>query len=340
MAMSATMYSAVVATSYEKSALILAALTFVEKVAGINLDAYNVTYECKGPIGCILYRGYTETLIDVDLIRVTDHLEIGIEFIDNYLVSYRLESRGSLPILNSDEPLDAFDRAKEALGQYQLAFDVPYCSQLAAMIDHVTTIDRKQTIKDDCVILNFNPNASLDRWVDFGWQYEGALRKNMHVCINKDGGFLEMFKDRWGLARISDVKISVSEEMAVVKALDRARDYILELGATVTKIESELRYINSYPKARGGDCFILYPTWVVKLFFDKSYDGVHGYFVGIWADTGYVRTAMPQGSSWGPPPPVSSEHSYTLPIGVITISLITVFGAVILTKRARKKSGD
>lgn len=336
---SGTFNSVIVTGSHKVSELSLVALTFIEKVANIELDAYNVTCDCNGPISSFLYPGHTEALVSLNLTSASSQLEIDIQFIDDYLEFYQLSLENGPPILSIDETLDIFDMARETLQHYQLVFNATYCSQLTAMIGQLTTAGREQTIETGCATLDFYPNASLGGSVEFAWRYKGAIRKHFCFAINK-GGFLEVLGDTWGLCNISNAEVKVSEETAERIAFDRAQAYIDELGAAVTKVNAELRYFNPYPEGtRGEDCFVLYPTWIMKLVFDKPYGAGHyidGYLVGIWADTGDVWTAKPQGY-WGSRPPASDETSHTLTLVVIVAPAIVVFGAIILTMRTKKE---
>lgn len=334
---SGTFNSVIVTGSPKASELSLVALTFIEKVANIELDAYNVTCDCNGPISSFLYPGHTEALVSLNLTSASSQLEIDIQFIDDYLEFYQLSSENGPPILSIDETLGVFDRARETLQHYQLVFNATYCSQLTAMIGQLTTEDREQTIETGCATLDFYPNASLGGSVEFAWRYKGAIRKHLCIAINK-GGFIEVLGDTWRIYKISNAEVKVSDETAVRTASDRAQAYIDELGAKVAKVKVELRYVNSQENPRGEDCFVLYPVWFVKLVFDRPYGEGHyinEYLVTIWADTGEVRTALPQGY-WGSPPPDSEETSNTSTLVVIT--LIVVIGAIILTVRTRKKN--
>jgi hypothetical protein len=337
---SGTFYSVAVADSSKASELNFVALTFMEKVANIKLDAYNITYDYKGlplSISSSLYPGHTEARIYLNLTSTSSQLKIKIKFIDWYPVFYQLRSENGPPVLSFDEPSDVFDMTRGILKRYQLVFNATYCSQLVAMIDQITYTDQEQTIGTDCATLTFDPNTSLGRNVGFVWRYKGTIKKHLNVAINK-GGFLEFFGDTWGIYKISNAELNMSEETAVRTASDRAQAYIDELGAKVAKVKVELRYVNSQENPRGEDCFVLYPVWFVKLVFDRPYgDGhyINEYLVTIWADTGEVRTALPQGY-WGGPPPDSEETSNTSTL--VVIPLIVVIGAIILTVRTRKKN--
>lgn len=337
-----TLYSVGATSSKSESALNQAALAFVRNVANIKLDLYNVTSDCKGPITSLLYPGHTEAVVNLDLISADNQLQIEVEFIDNYLVSYRLTSGNELAVLSTGNSLDGLEEAKETLGKYQAVFNATYSSQLATMTDNIASLDRAQTIETESATLNFNPNASLGSSVTFMWNYKNATRKSLGISINREG-FLEWFRDMWGINKVSNSQVKVSEQTALKTATDNANAYAKQLGAKVANVNVTFGYINSYPEARGGDPFVLYPSWDAQFTFDKPYgvnaqgDCITGYFVGVWADTGEVRTAIPQGF-WGQSPqPAGNGDSLLAEFGVVVVAIFVVLGAFVLTVRKRQK---
>jgi hypothetical protein len=72
----ATVSSAGVAGCSDGSALSSVALTFVKNVAGIGVNEYNVTSDCKGPMESLLYPGHTEALVSLILSDASSQLEM------------------------------------------------------------------------------------------------------------------------------------------------------------------------------------------------------------------------------------------------------------------------
>jgi hypothetical protein len=233
--------------------------------------------------------------------------------------------------------LDVLNAAKDTLGRYQGLFNAAYVSQLALMADNVTTRDQAQTIDLGSATLSFNPNASLAGSVSFTWSCKNATRKILGVSISKEG-FLDWFMDMWGINKLSNSEVTVSGQTALQVASDNANAYAKQLGAKVANVNVSFGYINSYPEARGGDPFVLYPSWDVEFAFDRLYgNSVSGYFVGIWADTGEIRTATPQGF-WGQlSQPSGNGGNLLSEFGVVAVAVFVVVGAFVLTVRKRQK---
>jgi hypothetical protein len=230
--------------------------------------------------------------------------------------------------------------AKETLGRYQTVFNAAYVSQLAPMTDSIASLDRGQTVETEAATMRFDPNATLGG--SFTWIYKNATRKSLGISINKEG-VLDWFRDMWGINKVSNSQVKVSEQTAWKMASDNANAYAKQLGATVAKVNITFGYINSYPEARGGDPFVLYPSWDTQFTFDRPYgdnaqgDCITGYFVGVWADTGEVRTAIPQGF-WGqPPPPSGSGNNLSSEFGVVAVAIFVFVGAFVLTVRKRQR---
>jgi hypothetical protein len=336
-----TICSTSAATSRDGRTLTQTALTFVNNVSGIDVDMYNVTSDCKGPIDSPLYPGHTEALIDLSLTSPDSQIEMELEFIDSWLVSYRLTSESGQLALNAAKSSDVLNAAKDALGRYQKLFNIVYVSQLALMIDSITTEDRAQTFDLEFATISFHPDASMAGSASITWSCKNATRKILALSINKEG-LLEWFRDMWGINKISNSEILISAQTALQVASDNVKDYAKKLGARIANVNITFGYINSYPEARGGDPFVLYPSWDVEFTFDRLYDNaISGYFVGIWADTGEMRTATPEGF-WGqlPQPPDSSIG----PLPWLVVAAVAIFvlgGAFVLTlqkKRTRKKA--
>lgn len=215
---------------------------------------------------------------------------------------------------------------------------VIYVSQLALMIDSITTEDRAQTFDLEFATLSFDPDVSMVGSASITWSCKNATRKMLALSINKEG-LLEWFMDVWGINKISNSEIKISEQTALQVAWDSAKDYARKLGARIANVNITFGYINSYPEARGGDPFVLYPSWDVKFTFDRFYDNaISGYFVGIWADTGEMRTATPEGF-WAQLPQPSDSYTGSLSWLIVAAVLIFVVGGALVLTLQKKRTG-
>jgi hypothetical protein len=207
------------------------------------------------------------------------------------------------------------------------------------MADNITSKDREQTVEVETATMRFEPHAGSG--ASFSWNYRNATRKSLGISINKEG-VLDWFRDMWGIHKLSNSVVKVSEQAALKTASDSANAYAEQVGAAVAKMNITFGYINSYPNARGGDPFVLYPSWDVEFTFDRFYSDsegqrIVGYFVGVWADTGNVRTAGPKGF-WGESPqPSGIDSSPTSGFVIVASAIFVVGGAFVLTIRKSQK---
>lgn len=325
------------AASTDQLALTDNALSFVRNIVGIGVETYNVTNDCKGPIDSFLYPGHTETVVNLGLTAATGQFEIEVDFIDNYLVSYRLTSESGQPVLNLDNPSNALEAAKGVLIRYQRILNATYVSQLVSMIDGIPSLDQQKTLDSGLAILNCNPYAGLAGSISLTWSCKNASRKMLGMSISKQG-YLDWLKDMWGISKMSHSEIKILKQTALQMASDEATAYAKQIGAKIMTANVSFQYINSYPEARGGDPLVLYPSWDIEFTFDKVYaNSVSGYFVGIWADTGEIRTATPEGFFGQSPQPTGNNDNGFLEVGVIVLATSVVVGAAILTVHKKQK---
>jgi hypothetical protein len=157
------------------------------------------------------------------------------------------------------------------------------------------------------------------------------------MSISKQG-YLDWLKDMWGISKMSHSEIKILKQTALQMASDEATAYAKQIGAKIMTANVSFQYINSYPEARGGDPLVLYPSWDIEFTFDKVYaNSVSGYFVGIWADTGEIRTATPEGFFGQSPQPTGNNDNGFLEVGVIVLATSVVVGAAILTVHKKQK---
>jgi hypothetical protein len=125
--------------------------------------------------------------------------------------------------------------------------------------------------------------------------------------LSYENGALKCFVDNWQFYTVAGEPL-ISEEQATDLALNVALNFsyttkdstgkdITVSNVTVESIgDPALCYLNyqAADSARGGDPFMLYPSWYVPLGFDKFYPGsVAGVFVRFWADTGKLSDISP-----------------------------------------------
>ncbi len=295
------------------------ALEFIECVIGVDLKSYDdITYTYQDFEQSTRYPGHLFSVVGINLTNTKGWVGVGLTFVDGRLVEYSGPSykhRNNL-VLKGDLGSNPVEIAESLLERYQEYFDASYCSKLITLLDKVDTSSEESVVEGAGSILHLHISENWlgQRSFTFVWHYkEGNLeapKKRILLSISEDGS-INLFVDEWGIYRIGSANVKLSKEDAVKIALRLTREYVEKLDSPspniICNVTARLLLYNDYPNPRGGDILVLYPYWGIIIDFDKSYrekSGVYwicGYYVGIWADTGEVFYASPQGY-YGLPP--------------------------------------
>jgi hypothetical protein len=246
------------------------------------------------------------------------------------------------------------DMAKDFLARYQSYVKESFYGTLASMLS---------TIKADANSTQINGNVRLDvsnydgSLVDYMWTYvdsNGVEAASKNVILSYDGGQLKDFVNNWPLYKVVTDTPKISVEKASEIAIEASKSYSYDLtidNRTLTvsgfKIAPEslqgqtLSYLN-FPdegSARGGDPFMLYPSWYVQLGFDKFYPGdVTGLTATIWADTGEISSmhemvcGIQLGKTASIDQETSTQHS-SMSSAIIIVTLLTLVLLSVAGKR-------
>jgi hypothetical protein len=264
-----------------------AAFEFLERVLDINVDNYHIVTPDFW-VQEMLHPGHVETWLSMDLSNGNQKLKIEIDFIDGRFHRYYVEnSSQEEPLTNNPSFVDFVNTAKEVLNRYQLHFNATYCSLFTPLLEQVTQLDRNETVETDKTVLKFHAQDETGH-VSFLWYCKVndivAKRKCFYMEFD-NRGFLVSIIDWWGIYQIGNADVNISKETAINMALELAQNLTEEIGAKIKSIEATLQFDGSSER---GDCYTLYPEWDIVIHYDKTYYGIYGYAVNIWADTGEV----------------------------------------------------
>jgi hypothetical protein len=291
------------------------ALSFIEKVAGINVSAYTLnftyTYTDEVPV-----RDWSLRIYLNESIKLLFDVKDGVAW-------YFKVSRGSP--LSTRQGESVLEVVRDALETYNRDFNASYCTQFIEFLDEVSP-NQNQTVTRENIRLNMKENGH-----SFRWQYidPNGLEVDFKTFFIKvfDEGYLN-FVDWWGVIYIGSMEINISEEQAIEIALPYAQEWAEEHGRTIESVNASL----SYDRFERGDRYTVYPKWLVDIDFTGGIiDHIFGYCVSIWADTGEVKSAGAAGV-------VSDDTNYPLELYVAPIlALVTLASIVVYRKRFRKK---
>jgi hypothetical protein len=291
-------------------------------------------------------------------------LKASISFRNGSLTQIYLSDYVGSPSLNQSE-VGTLDMAMGFMQRYTTYTGNQLYESLSSMLNGITGNENETEL---------TANARLQVAVfggeqDLTWTYTDsngvpALAKDVILTFNN--GRLESFDDNWQLYQVSSAP-NLSSQDAIAIATQAAQNYSYTVstinGANVTvsgfKVASignvTLNYINYYEQTpeisvRGGNPFVLYPSWNVELGFDKVYPGsITGAIVKIWADTGTVSSFSPMTFPNQAPAPndttaqvntnQASIPAIILPIAIVLpiISLITLSSAAVYLQSSGTK---
>lgn len=270
------------------------AFEFLEKIADINIDD---DYRIVTPdfwVQEMLHPGHVETWVSMNLSKGNHKLGIEIGFIDGRFYRYHVENPvREEPFTSTLSSVDFLNTAKEVLNKYQLHFNATYCSLFTQLLKQITQLNRNGTVETDKAVLEFY-FAHETGCVSFLWycKVDGIVAKPKRFYMEFDNkGFLISLNDWWEIYRIENTDVNISKETAIQMALELAQNLTEEIGAQIKSVEATLQFDGSSER---GDCYLLYPEWDIVINYDKTYNGIYGYAVNIWADTGKVSYAAAQ----------------------------------------------
>jgi hypothetical protein len=347
MALSPTAHAAEITNSQQ-------ATDILGNVVGLSMNSYTttLTQDINPATNPVLATAATtaglsqETLI-YNLIGAQGSLRASLSFINGSLNQIYLSNYVGSPSL-STPTTNVLDMAQGFLQNYQSYTDNSFYGSLSSMLNGLTP-NTNLTITQGNIKLQVNALGNTEE--DLIWSYvdnNGVPALAKDVILSYSNGLLQSFLDNWQLYQISGAP-AVSSQTAIAAALSAAQNFsyiaynvnganVTESNFNVTAIFNvSLSYVNYYQQTseqsiRGGNPYILYPSWYVGLGFGKVYPGgVTGLNVMVWADSGNVSSVEPivfNSQSSASSEPASSDASYVAtnqaPTMLVLLSVVAV----------------
>jgi hypothetical protein len=267
----------------------------------LNLNTANYTVKVDSIIEDMYYETLPQELIKLTLETNESQLDVISNFVEDKLRSISLyQLKGESTQTHSQS--DPIGLANNFLNKYQTLTATTYLEPLTFMLEDVVP---NQNLTTTCNNVKLQVTYTTDR-TSIRWTYSiNNVEAQMKcVVLMFEKGFLTGFIDNWNLFTVAETSIDVFQDEAIKIAKESTENYSWNVSmgdnnqpVTLTdyKIvdnQTSLTFSN-YPSkndARNGTPLTLYPSWRVKLAFDRIYSGnVYGIDVGIWADTGEVH---------------------------------------------------
>ncbi|WGM90307.1 MAG: hypothetical protein NUK63_04090 [Candidatus Bathyarchaeum tardum] len=292
------------ATTQEESTAPEKALNLLEKVVGLDMEAYDTTFDLH------TQDLYLDSLPQESIQYTIDSADSKVEVICNF-VNEKLQLMSLHPInglaLMVQQHANVVSSAKAFLVNYQADSGVSYLEPMTNMLDLVDGNENStQVVEDVKLEVIVTQDSTTFRWSPAA---NGVEVMYKWVIVSFENGSLALFMDNWELYNIDSYDLTLSEEQAIDIAMDASKNYSWTVymgedkpSVEVTEFtvegvsETKLTFSN-YPSkndSRNEDPSTLYPIWNVKLYFDNFYRGnVYGLNIAIWADTGKVHEVRP-----------------------------------------------
>lgn len=181
-----------------------------------------------------------------------------------------------------------------------------------------------------------NDSEEEPDYITFSWskKIDGfELRYGgLSITISKNG-VITSFSDSVELYKIVVADEYISEDQALSIGKKYIKEYAEENNRKIVSIESKFNYVRDFNSKR-GDTYTVYPQWTISAEFeDVSKEGIYGYAVLIWADTGEVHHNAEQGMFLPLDTESTPSTAYMIMAGIaITIIIL----AIVIFSQKRK----
>ncbi|MFZ7138894.1 MAG: InlB B-repeat-containing protein [archaeon] len=304
------------------------------------------------------FRSLAQKEVDVTLISAEEKLRVKASFVNNNLRKLYF-SNYEEKYLTEYPADDTTEMAKNFLQKYQNYVGDLLYGEFASILDNVDATKNTTKSKGNIKLTVLNTEQTI---VDYLWTYtddNGIVAESKNVVLSYDRGHLKLFLNNWPLYTIvGSPKISGDEatEIAIEASKTFSYDVVVD-NSTITisgfDIAQEslghevLSYLN-FPNqtlARGGDPFVLYPSWYVPIGFNKSYSGaVTGMTVTVWADTGEVSNTEPMVVNFASTTESNEkeitsgfdQYSTLLAVPIVVTALLSTFGITLVSRKKVK----
>jgi len=266
-------------------------LVFIETVLPLDISRYNITLkQCTTEE----YQGYLKEIGQYFLYANESALDIICTIENNVLWSCSMYVKNGSVI--SDRPYSSInDAATSFLLKYQ---DYTQLDS-TEMIDMLSNVDpsKNATITSGSLKLTVTHQDLFGTLfgdaIDFRWVHIFNGCDYLAIDLSFRDGVFSGLIDYRQLYSIGDTAVNVSMKEAREIALKCVENYSYYLGGDIWISDFDVMgtsatLISQEARAR-SEPYVLYPCWVVKVFFAKTYPGsVDGLIVWIWADSGEV----------------------------------------------------
>lgn len=274
---------------------------FLTQVAGFDEDS--ISFSSFNVSRSTLMGSTTQQLI-VNAIITSDNQDfsLAITLVHEKVVFYVLDlMENHLSEQTQISIEESLTIAKNSLQIYETLFDADYAQELIQILPTVLSSEEAIIENDNtCLTIKyFDASENELECASFSWIKKVGATKVPNLSISfsiANNGILTKFFDNLELYTIVVADDLLSEEQALSLGAKYIDKYAEEHDRKIVSVEAEFHYSRDFNCNR-GDSYTLYPQWAVSAnFSETNKEGVYGYSVLIWADTGEVHQFEPQGN--------------------------------------------
>lgn len=276
-------------------------IAFIKNVLPIDISCYNISLKFRNSEE---YQGYPREIGQYLLEAENSTLDIIYTYENNVLWQCSMYiTKGS--VISDRQYPNITDAATWFLLKYQNYTHI----DLAEMITMLTNVDPntnmtitsgnlKLTVTYQALSNTVFGDAANFRWVR---TFNGCDYTALDLSFRN--GIFSGLVDHTQLYSIGNTAVNLSMQQATEIALRYTKNYSYYLGngiwiSNFGVIGTSATLIPQEARPR-SEPYVVYPCWIVKVFFDKTYPGsVDGLIVWIWADSGEILTTSHFNYRW------------------------------------------
>jgi hypothetical protein len=263
--------------------------TFLVQVAGLDED--NFTFSDFGFNTNNFIESNTSYLsINSDVTNNNQSFILSMRIVDEKVVSYSFRLRENN---NADNATisreESSNVAERFLRDYKTLFDAAYLDEPVEALSSLSTQDSVVEYENARLKVDYaDVSDAGTKYASYRWvkTIDGVeVPMSVRLTVDKNGQVTK-FRNSLELYTIVTADVLISEEQAMAIGQQYIDEYVEENDVKVVEIGAKFGYTRDQ-RCHRGDSYTIYPQWVISAnFSEMSEQGVFGYSVLIWADTG------------------------------------------------------
>jgi len=321
------------------SDLYQSAVSFLERVAGMNLSIYT---GLSPRLVDFTDPRSVHTSFDVDIVlgNKSDGLSTNVGFFDGKIWGYKLYLPSQHPeggkTLN-----DCLAIASRTIDAYGELCNVTYSQDVASMISAAMQ-GQNLTVENDRALLTIScDEGSYGSFTRLGWYKKignGSTTEyqSIGMTLSKDG-LLIHFEDTLAAYHVVTTSVNVSEADVINVSKPYAEANAKSYGLEIVSSEARLEWWRDYDFMRGNDEFAVYPMWVFTSKYNST-AGIVGYGVEMWADNGQIFDKGVEGEYGALGSTSAPTYAWLLLTVIPAVAAVACLGTYLRLRK--KKKGD